>query len=309
MTDHPQDQEQAPPQTQELARRPVTHEVLLPLDVGAQAAAMASYQQGLRSILDDGDWQNAGRGERFVKKSGWRKIAAWFNLSIELVRDGVDRAEDGSAQRAQVIARATAPNGRYADGDGYCDVSESRFDRNKAKLENDLRGTATTRAVNRAISNLVGLGAVSHEEAQASGTLPHGPEASEPLATALVKALAFLYDTGDGPDETLAGQAFAKIGDKYGYIPAPVAWSIGTAAGALRESITSGAEPVQTEAAARADREGAIAVAEAALEEMVDEVVSKEPEPVDAEVVPDDAVPRATDDEERRVQAALADSF
>jgi hypothetical protein len=169
--------------TQALVHQPRRGEVLKPLDVTEQKEAMRIYQQGLREILDAGDYQAAGwdkqknEERKFVKKSGWRKIAAWFDLSIELVRDEVDRDDDGHVCRASVWARAVAPSGRFADGDGYCDVEEERFqkDKGRQKLENDLRGTATTRAVNRAISNLVGMGDVSAEEMADEPAAPEFP--------------------------------------------------------------------------------------------------------------------------------------
>lgn len=173
-----------------LVHQPRRGEVLRPLDVGQQKDAMRVYQDGLREILDGSDWQDAGGGKRFVKKSGWRKIAAWFDLSIELMRDETERDEDGSVQRACVWARALAPSGRFADGDGYCDVHEKRFAKDAArqKIENDLRGTATTRAVNRAISNLVGMGAVSAEE---MGDSPHsGSPFGQELEPTLKKVTA-----------------------------------------------------------------------------------------------------------------------
>lgn len=219
--------------TRDLAR--VTHEVLLPLDIGEQKAAMEIYQRGLASILDDTDWQDAGRGERFVKKSGWRKIAAWFNLSIELVRDHVDRAPDGSVARAQVWARAIAPNGRFADGDGYCDVSEGRFARNKAKLENDLRGTATTRAVNRAISNLVGMGAVSHEEMVATDSgPPFGPAANEAQLGQLRRAACYVTEC-EGESLTVRGVLDGITAKAGGYIPVIAMQAIGLLAAAVKE--------------------------------------------------------------------------
>lgn len=203
--------------------------VLRPFDVAEQMEAMRAYQRGLQSILDDGDWQQAG-AERFVKRSGWRKIAAWFGLSIELVRDHVDRADDGSVVRAQIWARAIAPNGRFADGDGYCDVSESRFARNKAKLENDLRGTACTRAINRAISNLVGMGAVSHEEVEASGGPPFGPAVNDAQHASLQRAIAYVLDVQQPTD--LIDQIRGKAG---GYVPV-IAWqAIGLLAAAVKE--------------------------------------------------------------------------
>lgn len=212
---------------------PTRHEVLRPLAVADQKAAMDEYQEGLKSILSANDWQDAGRGERFVKKSGWRKIAAWFSLSIELVTDEVERDDDGQVCRAKVWARAVAPNGRFADGDGYCDVTESRFEKNKKKLENDLRGTATTRAVNRAISNLVGMGAVSAEEVDGGGQ--HGPpfgEAATPeLVGGLSRALMWAFDD----DAEQAEAAFEQIkADAGGYIPGPAAGAVVNVLAALR---------------------------------------------------------------------------
>lgn len=211
------------------------HEVLMPLDVREQLGAMDAYQQGLHSILDTSDWQDAGRGEKFVKKSGWRKIAAWFSLSIELVRDNVDRADDGSVLRAAVWARAIAPNGRYADADGYCDVSESRFARNKAKLENDLRGTATTRAVNRAISNLVGMGAVSHEEMVAAGPEPcrRCVTLSVEQGMQLRRAIGYILD-GLGDETTIDDLLEAIERKAEGCIPVVAMQAVGLTAAALK---------------------------------------------------------------------------
>lgn len=222
----------------------VAHEVLVPLDVAEQRAAMDAYQRGLHSILDPSDWQRTGKDE-FVRKSGWRKIAAWFNLSIELIRDSVDRDEDGGVLRAQTWARAIAPNGRYADGDGYCDVSESRFARNKAKLENDLRGTAATRATNRAISNLVGMGAVSHEEVEAAGGPPFGPSVDADQAARLRRAAGYVLDVAD--DAPAIDGLIAAICRKAGannYLPVIAMQAVGLLAAAVKERNEEIAEAV-----------------------------------------------------------------
>lgn len=156
----------------EVARRERRSEVIRPLDAGALVDSFNEYQQLLPRLLSNEDYQDAGRGKRFVKKSGWRKIATAFDLDVQIIRSTVDRGADGTAARAEVWARAIAPSGRSMDGDGYCDVAEERFSGargNKSKLENDLRATATTRAMNRAISGLVGMGEVSAEEVDASG--------------------------------------------------------------------------------------------------------------------------------------------
>jgi len=145
--------------------------VLMPYDADEVKTAMTAYQQAVAAVLDESDWQNAGRGERFIKKSGWRKIAKAFGLSVSRVESGVERDSEGNPVRAFAVFRATAPNGQSQDGDGYCSVDESRFqkDSGRKKLENDMRATATTRAKNRAISDLVGMGEVSAEEVELGG--------------------------------------------------------------------------------------------------------------------------------------------
>lgn len=150
------------------AARP-TREALTPLDAEQVVAGMQAYQELLPRLLDDSDYQRVG-SRRFVKKSGWRKIARAFNLSVEIVTVRVLRDDHGGPVRAEAICRAIAPNGQVQDGDGYCAIDEDRFSSDRAnlsKVENDLRATATTRAKNRAISDLVGMGEVSAEEADA----------------------------------------------------------------------------------------------------------------------------------------------
>lgn len=193
-----------------------TRSVLKPLDVQEVAKSMEQYQAGLQSLLNKSDWQDAGRGESFVKKSGWRKIATWFGLSVEVLRDRVERDEQGQPLRATVIARAVAPNGRYMDGDGHCSVTESRFARNKGKLENDLIGTATTRAKNRAIADLVGMGAVSAEETDGQPPPPpFGEAASEELQEKTVLGLAALL----GDDAPVGALIEKLVKDGGGYLP------------------------------------------------------------------------------------------
>lgn len=180
-----------------LAPRERRSEVIRPLDADQLIESFAAYQSLLPKLLDASDYQDAGRGKRFVKKSGWRKIATAFDLDVQLIRSAVERDENGQPTRAEVWARAIAPSGRSMDGDGYCSVDEERFSGprgNKSKLENDLRATATTRAMNRAISGLVGMGDVSAEEV--GGPEDHGveAEASPDLKRMVRGVLMFLLD-------------------------------------------------------------------------------------------------------------------
>jgi hypothetical protein len=165
------------------ARRERRSEVIRPLGAQALADSFTEYQELLPKLLTSDDYQNAGGGKSFVKKSGWRKIATAFDLDVQIIASSVERAPDGTPLRAEVIARAIAPSGRSMDGDGYCSIDEDRFSGprgNKSKLENDLRATATTRAKNRAIADLVGMGAVSAEEVSAGPAAAPLPDWAQP---------------------------------------------------------------------------------------------------------------------------------
>jgi hypothetical protein len=155
------------PSTASTAVIHVTPDVLLPVSVDEARGAMRAYQEVVAAILEPTDWQ--GRPNypgAFVKKSGFRKIAKAYGLSLELISEAVDRDDTGRVVRASYTYRAVAANGQHTDATGHCSVDEKRFAREEGrqKLENDLRATAETRAKNRAISDLVAFGQVSAEE-------------------------------------------------------------------------------------------------------------------------------------------------
>jgi hypothetical protein len=143
-----------------------------------------AYQETVRRLLTEEDYQPIG-GKKFRKRSGWRKLATAMGVDLPLLDRVYERDDAGRITRAEVIARATAPNGRYADGLGACDVFErccthgcdkrhrhcpaasgspcpgfSHF----SKPSHDIPATAHTRAVNRACADLFGAGEVSAEE-------------------------------------------------------------------------------------------------------------------------------------------------
>src|SRR4051812_40807930 len=242
------------PSTDIVHAGPARDTVLVPLDLEATRAAMTTYQQGLRALLSDDDWQGRpGAKGSFVKKSGWRKVATWFGLDVLRVGEEVERAEDGMALRASYTAAAVAPNGRRVEATGHCAYAESRFSGergNATKLENDLRATAETRAKNRAIADLVGMGAVSAEEVQAGAPeapvedLPKwGPSASEQAQNTLGKALAYLLDHGDGPDDVASMEVFNAIGTRFTYIPSAAAQAIVMTAGHLKAIVEGTPSP------------------------------------------------------------------
>ena len=218
----------------------VATSVIMPFDAAAVTQAMAAYQETMRATLDASDWQGEpGARGAFVKKSGWRKIAKAFGLSVTRVEDGVERDDAGEPVRAWAVYRATAPNGQSQDGDGYCSVDESRFARSggRQKLENDLRATATTRAKNRAISDLVGMGEVSAEEISA---VPFATAFDGDLTPVWV-ALAASVGT-----DTAAKLSDWISKDNNGVMPAPV----GRALVAIGRALTAANEkPVAAPAA------------------------------------------------------------
>lgn len=143
--------------------------------------AWTAYLELKKSFLDRSDYQDlkmfvAGKGmtsRPFIKKSGWRKLATAFNVSVQVLKEvrkeypemeykdfKANKVTVKSGFVVEIIVRATAMNGRYMDGTGTCASNERNF----AHLEHDIRATAETRAKNRAISDLIGGGEVSAEE-------------------------------------------------------------------------------------------------------------------------------------------------
>jgi hypothetical protein len=144
----------------------------------AMAQALIAYrdlQRALDQSMPDQILDLGGR--QFRKKGYWRALSVAFNLSVDLVeerREVHGQFDDGRENFGYVVVcRATAPNGRTAVGDGSVfAIEKARRDvGNKwAALpaqasEHNVRSHAVTRAYNRAVSNLVGFGEVSAEEA------------------------------------------------------------------------------------------------------------------------------------------------
>lgn len=251
----------------ELVRGERRSEVLRPLNADSLVDSFRQYQELLPRLLATSDYQQAG-DRRFVKKSGWRKIATAFDLDVQLVADEVDRDENGRALRTKVIARAITPSGRSMDGDGYCSITESRFTSRRAdlsKVENDLRATAATRAKNRAIADLVGMGDVSAEEVSSDMSLSYGPEVPADLAAVAGEAIVKLC----GGDKDAGIALWKRIrAELEGYMPAAAAIALIAAAkatpcGAAAEAGSSGAPaepsalapPQPTEAAPEAEQQ------------------------------------------------------
>ena len=131
-------------------------------DPAALRAALANYRE-VQAALDEALPNSVMtiRGKRFRTKSYWRAVATTFNLSVEVRDEKHVQAEKSGDWGWMVLYRASAPNGRTADGDGSCFASEKPG--SQATVHN-VRAHAHTRSYNRAVSNLVGFGEVSAEE-------------------------------------------------------------------------------------------------------------------------------------------------
>jgi hypothetical protein len=177
----------------------------LPTFSGAQMenafAAYKDLQVALDKAMPDAIMELDGR--KFRKKNYWRGVAVAFNLTIETVserREVSGHFHDGRENFGYVVTkRATAPNGRTVTADGACFAVEKArrfkcphphpswagksmhfphvtcpdFDPEFQwrvlpgdATEHNVRGHASTRAFNRAVSDLVGFGEVSAEEVE-----------------------------------------------------------------------------------------------------------------------------------------------
>lgn len=164
-------------------------------DLATIKAAFAEYQALRMQLLEKSDFQKIGRREH-PKKSAWRKLSTAFGVSLSIVSKDHTR-EGGRIVRSEFVCRATASNGRFAEGWGLCDVHEKCCEpgctkgsghfhcparsgeectgfRHFSHAEHDIPATAETRAKNRAASDLFGMGEVSAEEILGAGEVHDG---------------------------------------------------------------------------------------------------------------------------------------
>ncbi|KAI4354449.1 hypothetical protein L6164_003309 [Bauhinia variegata] len=111
------------------------------------------YQNAAMAILEKSDYTLIS-GNPFIKKSGWRKISCYFNISYEIRDKNIEFDENRNVQRAEFVVRAYMQGGRFSDGWGSCERREKRFQ----KPNHDIPSTAETRAKNKACQDLLGIG-------------------------------------------------------------------------------------------------------------------------------------------------------
>jgi len=153
-------------------------------------AGLQRFEELKKALLTDEDWQiiwvtvkDPDTGEKnrerkkFIRRTGFRKLALAFNLSTKLASEQrVDRPDGSFMWKIQV--EVEAPNGRTSWGIAVCDSRERDFSQHQ---EHDVYSTAYTRALNRAISDMIAGGVVSAEEIEAEQQLPEKPTTKEAL--------------------------------------------------------------------------------------------------------------------------------
>jgi len=137
-----------------------TTQIIAKPDVQGALEVMRAFQELKQKVLDANDVVTIN-GKQYIKRSGWRKIAMAFNISTEVVK--IQREKIDNAYIVEVIARARTPMGRISEEAAVCDSTEFERGNLQGTLHN-IETKAVTRAINRAISNLVGGGEVSAEE-------------------------------------------------------------------------------------------------------------------------------------------------
>jgi hypothetical protein len=232
---------------------PVIAGLITAAPVADVQAIQAQYHELCNSLLDETDYQTIG-SRQFRKKSGWRKLAVAFNVSTELKTETEIRGHRNRIEEVKCVVRATAPNGRYMDGMGVASIYERCCDPETCKRwettrdgaptghvhcgdtcngrhhfsnpAHDIPSTAMTRATNRALADLFGMGEVSAEEMNDNGSqwtpgetaggsdsrptsrrrsAPAEPQAPRPAVPAQIDRIAKLREEiGDGADDLFA---------------------------------------------------------------------------------------------------------
>ena len=138
--------------------------IIMPAKIEKTLEALKRFEDFKRQVLTKDDYveimnRKSGERKRYIKKSGWLKYALATGISLQLISESKEVTPEGKTIY-HFTYRAIAPNGRYADAVGSASVDEREF----ARRVHDVRALAQTRAMERAISNLVGGGELGAEE-------------------------------------------------------------------------------------------------------------------------------------------------
>ena len=133
-------------------------EIIAPASVEKTLDALKRFEDFKRRVLTEDDYVPIA-GKKYIKKSGWLKYALACNISLEKREEREEIRDDGT-RVYHYTYRAIAPSGRFADAVGSASSDERDF----AHEIHDVRALAQTRAMERAVSNLVGGGELGAEE-------------------------------------------------------------------------------------------------------------------------------------------------
>lgn len=124
--------------------------------------AMRAFERFKVEVLSDNDFYQQG-DKRYVRKSGWMKYAMALGISTEVFDEVCQTVKFNGVDVLvyNFTAKASAPSGRFAIAVGSASSDEGKP---WAKALHSIRAMAQTRAVERAISNLVGGGEVGADE-------------------------------------------------------------------------------------------------------------------------------------------------
>jgi hypothetical protein len=142
--------------------------------------------QALKVALLDRETDMVPIGAKlFVKDSGVEKLGFAYNLTDEILREEKEEQDGKTIWRMWV--RVTAPNGRQSTDVGAASSDERKF----AHPDHDIYALCHTRARNRAIIGILGLGEVSFEEmSSGESTKTTGGISAEALDNLPWKAMA-----------------------------------------------------------------------------------------------------------------------
>jgi hypothetical protein len=198
--------------TQEAEKKEEKHEEstqLVPtvvFDVHGAVKAVKQWEQVERELLGPNDTYIV-KGVKMINKSGWRKISLAANVTTEIVsvltnpENAPGIITPPQEFTATVIARAKASWGRVSEDVGAYSASEfvSKTGERLPVSKATIIARAATRAINRAVSDLVGGGRVSAEEveysAEAEVSSQQPPPDFEPASESQLKYLHVLVRT------------------------------------------------------------------------------------------------------------------
>ena len=138
--------------------------VVIPAPVSDVVRALQAFEDTCRDVLRREDWQQAPDG-RFVVRTGWLRLMLAYSLSDSLLDRIVEYTDKGNVNRVTTMVEVTAENGRHSTGVGVASLKERCGRRCPANCngrrhwthsDHDISATSHTRALSRAICNIVG---------------------------------------------------------------------------------------------------------------------------------------------------------